>query len=124
IKIDFRLGLLIADGAEIADLYIETSFRLFGPKLDVSCAPEEPESLAPVLGLVNGGVSGIRIENSGRLIVALESGLSLQVDPDASCEAWQIGASTGFLLVCRPEGGVTFFEQSSSSAPTKSTPAI
>ena len=111
LKIDFRLGLLITDGAETVDLYVETPFRLVGPNVDTCCVPEESESLAPVLALVNKVISEVTIENSGRMMVVFESGLSLIVDPDAHYEAWQVGGSTGFLLVCRPEKGVTFFKQ-------------
>lgn len=109
IKIDFRLCLVLADGPDTVELSIETPFRLIGLSTDVSCVPDEPVSLALVLPLMNAIVNGIVIKESGHISVEFNSGLYLKVDPDISYEAWQLGGSVGFLLVCPPEGGVSFF---------------
>jgi Family of unknown function (DUF6188) len=111
IKIDFRLGLLLIDGAHTADLYFETPFHLICSGIDSCCVPDKPESLAASLSLVNKKVNEVRIENSGHMVVDFEAGTSIKVDPHPSYEAWQIGGSTGFLLVCRPEEGVSFFKE-------------
>jgi hypothetical protein len=110
-KIDFRLGLLLRDGADTAELYVETPFRLIGSGTDATCVPEDPESLAPALSLVNKKIIEIRISNSGSMTTNFESGVSINVDPHGAYEAWQLGGSTGFLLVCQPEKGVSFFKE-------------
>jgi hypothetical protein len=115
IRIDFRLGLVLADGPEVADLYVETSFYLIDARTELVCFPENPESLAPILALANNKAFEIKIENSGRLTASFENGLSIRVDPHASYEAWQIGGANGFLLVCRPGGGVSFFKERPST---------
>jgi uncharacterized protein DUF6188 len=116
IKIDFRLGLLLTDGNDAAELCIGTPFRLINLGTTLSCIPENPESLAPVLALARKKVIEITIQNSGHMTIFFEFGSSLEVDPDDSYEAWEIGGSTGFLFVCRPGTGVTFFADERSKA--------
>jgi hypothetical protein len=91
VGIDYRLGLMLADGTDILKLHIETPFHLIGPGTDVLCVPEEPTTLSPILPLVNAAVKGIVINKSGQISVDFESGFSIKVDPDASYEAWQLG---------------------------------
>jgi Family of unknown function (DUF6188) len=110
IKIDFRLGLLLRDGAETAEVTVETPFGLTGPGVNVSCSPEIPESLAPVLMLVNKEVTEIAIQSSGHMTLSFKSGSIISVGPNDSYEAWQISGSVGFLLVCQPEGRISFFK--------------
>jgi hypothetical protein len=113
IRIDFKLGLVLVDGTDSAELYVETPFRLIGSGTDVLCVPEEPTTLAPILPLVNAAVKGVMIKKSGYISVDFESGLSIKVDPDASYEAWQLGGSMGFLFVCPPGGDVALFKEDS-----------
>jgi Family of unknown function (DUF6188) len=111
LKIDFRAALLLMDEPDTADLIIEVPFRLASLELHTDCFPEKASSLAPILPLVNRKIMEVGIKNSGHLTAVFESGLVLEVGPHPSYEAWQISGSTGFLLVCRPEAGVTFFNQ-------------
>lgn len=111
IQIDFRLGLFLSDASGEAQLYVETPCRLKGPETIVSLIPAEPLSLAPALGLFNTKVSGVAIRNTGQLNVQFGDHCSLEVDPDDAYEAWQLGCSDGFLLVCSPGGNVSLFKQ-------------
>lgn len=111
IEVDFRLGLLLGDKTETASLYIETPCYLKGAGEDTLLIPDEPCSLAPVLALFNAEVEGVSIQRSGHLTAMLKNGRSLEVDPNEMYEAWQIGSTNGFLLVCSPGGEVALFEQ-------------
>jgi hypothetical protein len=111
IQVDFRLTLFLGDGADTAKLVVETPFRLIALENDVVCSPEKPASLAPILPLVNARITGVLAQKSGWLRVEFDSGRSLEVAPNESYEAWQLGSSIGFLLVCSPGGGVSFFKE-------------
>jgi hypothetical protein len=110
ITIDFRLIFLFVDEAETIDLCIETTFTMTGNAEDFVCVPEDPKSLAPILPLVNSKVDSIAVRGSGQLAVYFSSGVLIKVTPDPSYEAWQLGASSGFLMVCPPEGKVVIFQ--------------
>jgi hypothetical protein len=111
IRIDFRLGLLIMDGVETIDICIETAFTMENKEDNFICTPEDPKSLSPILPLVNSRVDLVVIENSGQLTIHFDSGASIRINPDPSYEAWQLGASSGFLMVCPPEGKVAIFQK-------------
>jgi hypothetical protein len=111
IQIDFRLGLLLSDASGTAQLYIETPFCLNGPNTDVSLTPAKTSSLAPVLTLFNAAVIGVSIRKTGQLKVQFGDGRWLEVGPNDAYEAWQLGGSTGFMLVCSPGGNVSIFNQ-------------
>jgi hypothetical protein len=112
IQIDFRLGLVLSDTSGKAQLYIETPCRLKGAGGEVPLTPSESPSLAPILPLFNAKVIGVAIRKTGQLKVEFGDGQSLDVDPDDSYEAWQLGCSSiGSLLVCSPGGMVCFFQQ-------------
>lgn len=119
IHVDFRLTLDLVDGSTKASLTIETPCRLKGPNGDVTLTPSEPSSLAPILPLFNAKVIAAVIEKTGHLKVELEGGRFMEVDPDDSYEAWQIGCSIGFMLVCSPGGSVSFFRD--AKPPAKAT---
>ena len=119
IQIDFRLGLLLSDASGNAQLYVETPCRLKGPDVDVALTPAESSSLAPVLSLFNAKVTGVAILNTGQLKVQFGDDRSLEVDSDDAYEAWQLGCSIGFMLVCPPGGKVSFFKQ--TERPAKAT---
>ena len=109
IHIDFRLALDFVDGTETSLVTIETTCRLKGPDVDVPITPAESSSLAPVLPLFNANVAGIAIGKTGYLKVEFGDGRALEVAPDNSYEAWQLGCSLGFMMVCSPGGPVSLF---------------
>jgi hypothetical protein len=111
IQIDFRLGLFLSDASGKAQLYVEAPCHLRGPDVDVALTPAESSSLAPVLPLFNAKVTSVAIRNTGQLKVQFGDSCSLEVDPDDAYEAWQLGCSLGFMLVCSPGGKVSFFKQ-------------
>jgi hypothetical protein len=111
IEIDFRLGLLFGDKAEMASLYIETPCYLRCEGRDIRLIPDEPCSLAPALALFNAEVADVSIQRTGHLTAMLKDGRSLEVDPNEQYEAWQISSTNGFLLVCSPGGEVSLFQQ-------------
>ena len=109
IQIDFRLGLCLADTSGTAQLYIETECRLNGGSSEVLLTPANPSTLAPVLPLFNRKVVTATIRKTGQLKVEFGGGYTLQVEPDNSYEAWQLGCSLGFMVVCAPGGSVSVF---------------
>jgi hypothetical protein len=109
IHIDFRLGLFLADASGDAKLCIGSPCRLKGEDSDVLLNPEESSSLAPALPLFNAKVIGLSIQQTGHLKVQFGDGRLLEVNPDDAYEAWELGCSIGFMLVCCPGGGVAFF---------------
>jgi hypothetical protein len=111
IQIDFRLGLFLSDSSAKAQLFVETPCRLKSPASEAILIPEKAATLAPILSLFNTKVSSATIRKSGELTVEFEEGRTLMVDPDPSFEAWQVGCSLGFLLVCAPGGRVSLFQE-------------
>ena len=112
IQIDFRLGLFLSDTSATAQLYVETPCRLKGTGVEVSITPSESSSLAPILPFFNAKVIGVVIQKTGQLKLRFGDGHILEVDPDDSYEAWQLGCpSIGSMLVCSPGGKVSIFRE-------------
>lgn len=99
-----------------ANLTIETPFRLRSFDADVLLTPDDSSSLGPVLPLFNAKVVGLAIRKTGQLKVEFGDGCSLEVCPDESYEAWQLGSSIGFMLVCSPYGTVSLFREGNPPA--------
>jgi hypothetical protein len=120
IHIDFRLALDIIDASGNASITIETPCRLKRAEGEVWLTPSESPSLAPILPLFNAKVIGVAVQKTGQLKVEFGDGCTLEVGPDDSYEAWQLGCSPiDVMLVCSPGGNVSFFEQ--AEHPTKGT---
>ncbi len=73
--------------------------------------PEDTPTLGPVLILFNARVLGISIVDMGDLTVEFEHGVSIEVHPDDTYEAWQLSGSQGFMLICGPGGSVALFQE-------------
>jgi len=110
IQIDFRLGLFLSDNSHKAQLYIASPCRLTGQEANALLNPEESSSLAPALPLFNARVTGISIRHTGHLRVQFGDGRVLEVTPDDAYEAWELGCSIGFMMVCCPGGDVSYFK--------------
>lgn len=112
IQIDFRLGLFLSDTSGKAQLYIETPCRIKRADGEVLLTPSESSSLVPILPFFNAKVIGVAIRKTGQLEVEFGNGHSLEVHPDDSYEAWQLGCSSiGSMFVCSPGGEVSLFQQ-------------
>ncbi len=109
IQVDFRLGLLISDAPSQAKLFIETPCFLRGPSGVSLLTPAKSASLAPILSFFNAPVRSIAIRKTGRLALSFGDGTLLEVEPDDAYEAWQLGGSGSFLLICSPGGEVSAF---------------
>jgi hypothetical protein len=101
----------VSDASGKAQIYIEQRFWLRGPDCDAVVMPSEPATLAPVLRLFNAEVTGAAIQKTGQLKIQFGDDWSLEVEPNASYEAWQLSASLGVMLVCSPGGTVSVFRQ-------------
>lgn len=111
IQIDFRTSLFIADGSEMVNLSIETEFLLRKNGKRFALKTSELAELAPVLSLFNTAVMSIKIKKTGLLTVEFGGDCFLEVEPDASYEAWQLGGSNDFMFVCSPGGPVSMFSR-------------
>jgi Family of unknown function (DUF6188) len=111
VKIDFRVTLVVSDRSATIEICIEIPFSIADGGAVSACAPENPESLVPILSLVNSQVNLIQARTSGELGVRFASGATIKVAPDPSFEAWQLATSTELLIVCSPEGKVVLFEK-------------
>lgn len=111
IQIDFRVGLFISDKSGRVQLFIESSFTMITPRERYVLIPEDTSSLEPVLTLFNAKVLAIYINETGELIVEFGNGVSIEIHPDDSYEAWQLSGSPGFMLVCAPGGSVAVFRE-------------
>ena len=118
IQIDFRLGLLFreASSADGARLDIGEPCYLKGPGGRVPLTPGETSTHAPILPFFNAKVIGIAIQETGHLKVEFTGNRFLEIDPNDRYEAWELGCSIGFKLICSPGGSVAVFEFSDSSA--------
>jgi hypothetical protein len=118
IHIDFRVTFDVVDGADRARVTIEELFRFNGPDGEVPISPAETPSLGPILALFNAEVTRITIKKSGRLRVEGNGGWSLEVDPNDTYEAWQLGyAPIHSLFVCSPGGEVSLFQEETPANP-------
>lgn len=117
IQIDFRLGLFLSDGSDVAKLYVESECLLRTPGGEDRMNPEDPRSLVAILPFAQGAkVAHISIRKTGQLQLEFESGSSLEVNPQQRFEAWQLGSSSiGLLMVCAPGGSVALFEKRPST---------
>jgi hypothetical protein len=111
VKIDFRLGLVLSDGDDQAQLLIGTSCRLMGPGIDAVIDPEDTASTCPALKLFNKKVEDMDIRKSGHLVVNIGGEYLIKVSPSDSYEAWEIGCSIGFSMVCAPGGTVSLYRR-------------
>lgn len=114
IEVDFRLGLLFGDKTETASLYIETPCHIRSEGNNTRLVPDAPWTLAPALTIINAEIADVSIQKTGYLTVKLKDGRSLEIEPNEQYEAWQVGSTNGFLLVCSPGGGVAMFQQPGS----------
>jgi hypothetical protein len=76
--------------------------------------PTRPDSLVPLLGLLQKPVNEVIISKDGHLTVTFASGATIQVAPDERYEAWEAGclvAGIGYRFVCAPGGEVALFMQ-------------
>lgn len=109
IQIDFRLGLFISDDTGKVNIIIETLCHLKGATGVVSLEPEKSLSLAPILPFHCAKVHRMDIENTGKLRVEFGQGEVLEVAPHPQYEAWHLGCSLGFQMICAPGGKVAIF---------------
>lgn len=119
IQVDFRLGLFLSDVSGKAQLFVETPCHLKGPNIDAILDPAKPSSLAPMLALFNNEVIAVVAQKTGKLEVRFGGDHTLEVDPHDTYEAWQLGCSTGVMLVCSPGGEVSFFNKPHTNANKK-----
>ena len=71
--------------------------------------PAEPDTLAPILGLVGAAVRSLTIRRDGSLELGLGDGRVLAAGPDPRVEAWQVqggGVLEGMAYRCPAGGGV------------------
>jgi hypothetical protein len=111
ILIDYRLGLEFSDSVGTATLFVGAVCRLRGPGLDALVTPGSPLGVAPILPFFNAEVLGVTIQKTGHLILALGGDHFLEVDPDASYEAWEFACQKNTLFVCSPGGGIALFQE-------------
>ncbi|MEQ1708295.1 MAG: DUF6188 family protein [Terricaulis sp.] len=114
IQVDFRLGLLLSDVDDSAQLYIETPFRLVTNGREHALRPQNAETLSPILGLFGAKVSSIYAYKSGQFKMEFGDGGYLEVDPDDAYEAWQLACPGKFMLACSPGGSVSLFVEEKS----------
>jgi len=116
IQIDFRLGLLISDGANDIWVRIETAAHIVSGAHATLFDPAKTQSLVPILDLFNAKVRGIIVDRTGRLEVRFEDSRLIEVLPDRSYEAWQVeylSKSEKLMLVCAPGSKVVVFQEAS-----------
>jgi hypothetical protein len=99
IQIDFRLGLLIADKSGTAQIYIESPFSMrLSCREWVRIFPERPETLSPILSLVNKPVLEAQAENDGTLTLKFDGDHKICIVSDQQYEAWQLSCGSKTLV--------------------------
>jgi hypothetical protein len=71
--------------------------------------PDEPETIAPLLTLINRTILSLRVTRPGYLHASFADGSSLAIGPDRKVEAWEVsgaGALEGMRYLCAPGGSV------------------
>ena len=109
IQIDFRLGLFLADASDSAKLFVGGECIIWADGSPQALTPEDPSSLAPILAFRNAKVARVSIRNTGYLRLDFKSGESLEVKPNDRYESWELGCSTGLMMICSPGGSVSLF---------------
>lgn len=103
----FRFHCWTLDGD--LEVRLETPFEFHSPdKSQVSIDPEQPQTVAPLLNLVQAAVQQLRVKRSGELTVIFTDGTSLRAWPHPIFEAWEINGvgelgRIGYL--CSPGDG-------------------
>src|SRR5690606_22876220 len=103
----FRFHCWTLDGD--LEVRLETPFEFHSPDgSQVSIDPEQPQTVAPLLNLVQAAVQQLRVKRSGELTVIFTDGTSLRAWPHPIFEAWEINGvgelgRIGYL--CSPGDG-------------------
>lgn len=103
-----RLYTWSLDGS--AEVRLAAPFVIRLPSgVERSLDPGVPESLAPVLALVETEVRSLTMTRDGRLQLQLADGSVLEAGPDPRVESWVVqggGVLEGMVYHCPPRGGV------------------
>ncbi len=102
-----RLRTWSLDGS--VEVLLASAFALRPPNGERRMDPADPDTLAPVLGLVGAAIRSLTIRRDGSLELELGDGRVLVAGPDPRVEAWQVqggGVLEGMAYRCPPGGGM------------------
>jgi hypothetical protein len=111
IELDFRLGILFSDSSSSASLHIGQECSLRTKSANRPVVPEVPSTVAAILPYSSAKIIGLMVWRDGQLALEFANGDRLEVCPNDKYEAWELGCSDGFRLICNPGGGVSVFSQ-------------
>lgn len=107
VTLEYVLSLDLSNGWH---LDIESAATLTVAGISTVIAPARNEQLAEVLDAVLGRtVTACAVEPRGALLLHLDGGQALTVEPDDSFEAWTAAGPAGEKYVCEPGGSVAWW---------------
>lgn len=107
-RIDYSFGLELWKLKEhYLSLRIEGIFRFdSGEKIYNIFVEKDPESVGPVLRIINQEIKSITINKDGDLELVFTNGMNISVSPSPDFEAWTLSGAGGLLFVCSPGGNI------------------
>jgi hypothetical protein len=112
IRVSYQLTLVLDGGGQV-DLEAEVVLSegpLRAPDVVISCLTPERQEVAPALALFGTKLRSSVAFKSGALRLVFDSGMHLNVKPDAGYEAWRVHGPEGLCLVCKPGGDVSVWQ--------------
>jgi hypothetical protein len=112
IRVSHQLTLVLDGGAQVdleAEAVLSEGSLRASDVVTSRLAPERQE-VAPALALFGATLLSSVAFKSGTLRLVFDSGMRLNVKPDAGYEAWSVHGPESLRLVCQPGGGVAVWQ--------------
>ncbi|MFW0793283.1 DUF6188 family protein [Gordonia sp. CPCC 205515] len=104
--------IFVAETSSGYELQVETELNLHratGTDITIGVAGDEDHDIE--LGsFFAGTVQTAEVSGSGMLLVTMESGNRLSVEPDPDFESWTLTGPGGYRVVCMPGGELATWE--------------
>ena len=90
---------------------IEAPFRYSTITSKHELDPDKPKTLGPALSILGKNLIRVLAEKKGHLNLLFSDQSTVDVEPHAEYEAWEISSATGMLLVCKSGGEIAFWSE-------------
>lgn len=99
-----------ADVGSYASIRLESPFRLvLAPDFEFDVVPEDPSTLAPVLGLLRVHIRNVSLAEDSTLTVRFLEGQTVLIGPSRDFEAWEYVSHDHGRVVVMPGGGLAYW---------------
>jgi hypothetical protein len=111
VHIDFAISLQFAGDATTV-LRVELPFKLMSGDNEIAIDPSVHATIPAVLDLFQVQLMSATAEQDGTLLLKFANGVDMVVPPDRNerYESWSLSGAGGYLVVCKPSGGLSTWE--------------